>query len=274
MNDKIFFQITASTAQILAFTVMGWLFPKTALAAFTVTGFPFGNENTAISGYQIEDFEDVNLINGLMIKFSGGITPRSYTGQLNQVFTPSTASGAGILGGPFINNTWDGQRALTNGGHGTGTTGQSPGNGNFWDFNFAFLTEFVFAYPVQSFGIGLSNFQSASKPSTDRFPPLTDHELLINGSTWGLVESIPGWISGGDVRNLYLLISATELNSINSISFRNISQQDGLVFDKLAIQSQATPEPTSIPEPSSVLSLLGMSLLGFGAFCKRKLNQK
>ena len=199
-----------------------------------VEGFVFGTEDAAIQGYAIEDFEDTQLIECLSIHFSGNIqTPVTYQGQLPHVYDPATASNAGGLGGPFFNNTWDGQFALTNGGHGSGMPG------NDWDFDFADMVEFEFSSPLRGFGIGLSNFQSLGGPS-----PLTDHELIINGNSWGLLESLTDWQPGVDVRNLYVSITATDDDNLNSIAFRNINGEDGLAFDKLAV--------SKIPEPSTI----------------------
>ena len=220
-------------------------------AGFTVTGYVFGTENAAIPGYTVEDFEDVNLINGLTVNFSGGITPQSYSGTLNQVFNPSDGSGVGA-GAIYPNNTWDGLYALTNGGHGEGQTGKCPGNGQCWDFDFADTTEFSFATPVQSVGIGLSNFQSLSTPKFS----LTDHELLINGLSLGLVESIAGWQPGIDVHNLYVVITATGSALISSVAIKNISRQDGLVFDKLAVLAvNVAPSVGAISATPSLVAL-------------------
>ena len=241
---------------VVAGVVLGTGFgANPANAAILVTGFSHPQEVTVTSGLLIEDFEDTKLIDNLTINFRGGINPQSYTGFLNQTFEPSTASG---LAAPFINNTWDGKSALTNGGHGIGTTGASPGNGNFWDFNFAETTEFSFSKPLQKFGVGLSNFQSR-QPSPNI--QITNHQLLINGKLWGLTESIAGWKPGTNVRNLYVFIEATENDSIHSVAFRNVSSQDGLVFDHLAI--------SSTPEPSILLGLGSLALAG-GTLLRRK----
>ena len=204
-----------------------------AHAHITYSSVPYGAEDAVIAGRIVEDFEDTALIPGLSITFQGtGVAPDQlvYPGALPHVWDPTTASAMPPLGGPFFGNTWDGQYALTNNGHGPGITGLSPGNGNFWDLNGAVSTTFTFATPVRFFGVGLSNFQSLGGPVS-----VTDHELLVNGVAVGLIESVPFWAPGGDSRNGYLTVTADPGELISSVSIRNISAADGLVFDKLAV---------------------------------------
>lgn len=58
-------------------------------AAILVKGFSQSQENAAVLGHIIEDFEDTELIDGLTINFRGGVAPQSYTGNINQTFDPS-----------------------------------------------------------------------------------------------------------------------------------------------------------------------------------------
>ena len=212
-----------------------------AHAAITVTGFAFGSEGPAIAGATLEDFEDVNLIPGLTIRMGGipGFGARTWTGTLPRVYKPSLAPSCCALGGPFLTNTWDGVGALTNGGlFGTGTSGLSPGDGQFWDFQFADTVTFLFSAPKGLFGVGLSNFQSAASGD----PPRTDHELIVNGVSLGRIEALlPGWVSGQYLRNRYLLITATAPDAILSVAIQNMTLADGLVFDKLAVQNPVVP---------------------------------
>ena len=69
----------------------------------------------------------------------------------------------------------------------------------------------------------------------------------------GLVESLPGWIPGIDVRNSYLLVTATDGDVINSIAFQNDTLGDGVVFDKVAY--------LAVPEPCLLALLLTMAPL-------------
>jgi hypothetical protein len=217
----------------------GFLFgvPR-ANAAITITGYAFGSEGPAVSGATIEDFEDVNLLPGLTIRMGGSITtPRMWTGTLPRVWNPATATNCCTLGGPFPANTWDGTFALCNGGHGTGSTGLSGGLGNYWDFSFADSVYFIFNAPQQMVGLGLSNFQSLGGPT-----PVTNHELIVNGVSRGVLETLlPGYAPGVNVRFRYMVVTATAPDQINSICIQCITNLDGLVFDKLAVKDFSSP---------------------------------
>jgi len=216
--------------------------PRYTSAAITITGYPFGSEGPAIIGATIEDFEDVTLIPGLRIRMGGvpGFPAKDWTGTLPRIWNPATAGVCCLLGGPFPANTWDGTHALCNGGvGGLGNSGVSPGDGNFWDFQFADSVYFVFATGEAMVGVGLSNFQSLSGPS-----PRTNHELLVNGVSKGLVETLlPGWIPGVNVRDSYMVVTATVPDAIHSITIQNVTNAnpDGLVFDKLAVRDFVSP---------------------------------
>ena len=213
----------------------------TARATIVITGFAPGSENAAIGTATIENFEDATLIPGLTIRMGGVPSPypaRVWT-TLPRVFNPSTASGCCTLGGPFPANAWDGVGALVNGGlGGTGLSGLSPGDGQFWDFQFADSVVFMLNPPMALFGVGLSNFQSAAVGD----PARTDHELIVNGVSRGRLETLlPGWASGQYIKNRYLLITATAPDAITTVAIQNITLVDGLVFDKLALAGVPNP---------------------------------
>ena len=219
--------------------------PPVASAAITITGFAFGSEGPSIVGATIENFEDVNLVPGLRIRMGGvpgGHPNRNWEGTIPRTWNPATVTSCCAIGGPFPANTWDGTLALCNGGlGGVGNTGVSPGTGNYFDFVFADTVYFVFSTPMSKVGVGLSNFQSLGGPI-----PVTQHELIVNGVSKGLVESLlPGWAPGPNFRNRYLVIEATAPDAITSIAFQNVSNPDGLVFDKLAFQDFASPAQTT-----------------------------
>jgi len=216
----------------LAGILASFLLSQTAIADFNITGYNYGEENNVIINHTIEDFEDLSLVNGLAIDFFEGIDiPRTYSGALPRLFNPAEASSMYPLGGPFYHNTWDGSYALTNAGHGDhgGITGISPGDGNFWDQDVSMTVRFSFSTPKQSIGVGLANFQSNK----------TSHELWINGEPYGLLEDIQNWQTGTRIQNLYLFITATDGDTISSITIHNKSWGDGLVFDKLAMLDQS-----------------------------------
>jgi hypothetical protein len=66
-------------------------------------------------------------------------------------------------------------------------------------------------------------------------------------------------VPGRTLRNLYLRIDASGLDTINSVSFSNIGNGgDLLVFDHVAVQA--------VPVPPALLSFLsGLCLFAFGA---------
>lgn len=230
-------RFVASGVLLLALIV-----PASAQAGLTITGYAFGSEGLAISGVgpeDHEDFEDVNLIPRLTIKMSGRIaTTTVWTGTMPRTWLPSSASSVGSLGGPFNFETWDGTRALCNGGFGTGVTGFSPHNGNYWDHTFADSVFFLIAAAPDDdsnkgcamFGVGLSNFQSIGG-----IAQVTNHELIVNGVSQGNLETLlPGYVAGPQSRFRYLLIQSTD-NDITSVCIRNNTAEDGLVFDELVI---------------------------------------
>jgi hypothetical protein len=219
--------------------------PSVASAAITIAGFAFGSEGPEIVGATIENFEDVNLVPGLRIRMGGvpgGHPNRNWEGTIPRTWNPSTVTSCCLIGGPFPANTWDGTFALCNGGlGGAGNTGVSPGTGNYFDFVFADSVYFVFSTPMSKVGIGLSNFQSLGGPI-----PVTQHELIVNGVSRGLLETLlPGWAPGPNFRNRYLVITATAPDAIQSVTVQNVSAVDGLVFDKIAFQDFTSPATTT-----------------------------
>ena len=215
-----------------------FLVPSAARAAITITGYAYGSEGPVIASATIENFEDVNLIPGLTIRMGGGITtPAMWTGTIPHTWNPATATSCCTLGGPFPANAWDGSNAICNGGFGTGSTGLSPHNGNYWDFSFADSVYFLMSPPVTQFGVGLSNFQSLGGPT-----PITNHELIVNGVSKGNLETLlPGYAPGVNVRFRYLVVTATAPDNIQSVSIQNVSALDGLVFDEVALGGATTP---------------------------------
>ncbi len=220
------------------FALAALLYPARCRAAINITGYAYGSEGPALTGMLIEDFEDTSLQTawGFTIRMAGGITtPAMWTGSLPRTWNPATATSCCTLGGPFPANTWDGSYAICNGGFGTGSTGTSPHNGNYWDFTFADSVCFLMT-GAPKFGVGLSNFQSIGGPTG-----VTNHELIVNGVSRGLLETLlPGYVPGVNVRFRYLLITATAPDLITSVCIQNVSALDGLVFDKVALVDPIT----------------------------------
>ncbi len=200
-------------------------------SAFTITTFAGSsyNSNTTtmnatlgISGYQIEDFENTTLLNNLTVQY-GSNTPIS---TLPVVYNPASTG--------FSNNTWDGTYALTN------------GNGNTWSYPYAQFMTFAIAGGASSFGIGLANFQTDA----------TQHKLYVNNVEIATLDTLANWTSGISVRNIYLRIDAVGSEVINSVKISWATQQDGLVFDHLAMNTTTIPEPCT-----GILIVIGALLL-------------
>jgi hypothetical protein len=95
---------------------------------------------------------------------------------------------------------------------------------------------FLLPPAVVSFGVGLSNLQSLGGPT-----PITNHELIVNGVSRGLLETLlPGFVPGVNTRFRYLVVTATAPDIISSVCVQNVTNLDGLVFDKLSFQVDAT----------------------------------
>lgn len=193
---------------------------STGLAATTVTSIAPGSEGSYLTGMLIEDFEDVNLVSGLTVTLSvwrnasnaiTGDPPVVYAGTLPQTYAPASDG--------FSLNAWDGTRALVN------------GSGHDWIYPFAASVELQFSPAVPSVGFGLSNFQTN----------VTSHTLYVNGVSQGLLDDLPGWVSGIDVKNRYVLVSG---DLVTSIRITADTHFDGLIFDKLAFTNPIVPSAT------------------------------
>lgn len=245
--------LTKLAAALLASTLL--FAPRIMADTFSVTVFSstlFNTDtavmdsNLGITGFTIDSFETTSLIPGLSITLSGGVPTTTYS-TLPALFNGNTFSSF------TMNQAWDGVNTLTN------ALGNAP-NSSTNPTNLANLTTFNYAPGTTEFGIGLSNFQSTNPPSS--FFPVTQHDLIVNGTDLGSIESLAGsnW-TPGIVLNGYVLITDTD-GSITSVGIMNVNQppqqQDFLMFDHLAV---APGTGTSVPEPSS----LALLCLGLGA---------
>ena len=205
---------------------------------FTLTFFPatMWSPNTTamdaafgVSGYFIEDFEDLNLIPGLTI---------SYTGN---GFNTTNATLVQTLDFA-IDASWDGVRITSN----DPNNNLPPDTGVPW----AKKTTFNFPSGASSLGIALSGFQSVTPPSDYA---ITNHRIYINGVALATdIEALAGtnWVAARSLRNTYIRIDAAPGEVITSIGFENISRNDFLHFDHLALQ----PVSTTVSEVPSIAS--------------------
>jgi len=225
--------------------------PASASASIVVSVIPYSPTSgwqTVYSAYSTqESFESLPLVSNLSITLSGNVftTPETHS-SLPALFNPAAAPG-GAFGGPFNNNVWDGTNMATNWGY----DGSQP-IGNRW-LNACSPTVNDQAMQMRfniggagalAFGIGMSNFQSLTDPSF----PVTNHDLIINGVSYGTIESLGGanFTTGYDTRNGYLSLVATPDTPITSVAFDSISLPDGLTFDALGFNAAPVPEPTSM----------------------------
>ncbi|MGK7932283.1 MAG: hypothetical protein AB4041_12730 [Microcystaceae cyanobacterium] len=204
--------------------------------AFTVSSFlptGFTDEIAGITGFEIEDFEDTDLISGLSVEWTS-----PDFGPVTTLPRVSTASDFSFT----VDDAWDGVGFLTNTRQVT-TGGLSD------------ITILNFADSPTSVGIGISNFQFVGA------------ELLINGNSFASLTSfVPAPIRGAGIKNIYLRIDAESGETIDSIGIDGISG-DFIAFDRVAVGNTQ-----SIPESSNILGLflVGGVILFTGIKFKKK----
>ncbi|MAT68270.1 MAG: hypothetical protein CMJ58_01980 [Planctomycetaceae bacterium] len=207
---------------------------------------PTSGWQSVYNGYATqENFEDTTLAPELSITLDGlaFATPETYT-SLPGLYDP------GSIYSDHENNQWDGTYAVTNYAYNSGLPAGAHWT-NRWGNTAADLSQSITFHigdgGASSFGVGMSDFQSLSSSSS----PRTDHELFINGISYGTVESLggaaftPGQGPGG--RNGYLQIVGSAATPIYSVEFVNLTLSDGLSFDALGY--------TAVPEAPAFLFL-------------------
>jgi len=187
------------------------------------------NENLGISDWLIEDFEDLELVDGLGISFTS-VDTGVFTSIENEINTYPTLA-------------WDGTGLLTN-------SASLSGAENVWAGSLTQGITFHFEGGTKGFGIGLANFST-------RFSPT--HALKINGEFVNNLEDFVNYNPDSIYRNGYLKIVSDDNELIHSISFENESIKDGLAFDHLAFVNGAV----NVNEPRSVILFLLAACLLF-----------
>jgi hypothetical protein len=180
-------------------------------ASITVTGFGPGSwglsdEALGVSGFAVEDFEDVGLAAGLQIEvqgLTGGYGPSS---TLPTIFRPALDD---PWGSAFVGGEWDGQACLLN-THTNGTNIYS--NASHWTT----VTTFHFEHGASAVGFSLQQMQLAT-------------QLIVDGQSVGSLLDLAGLsVSSGRVG--FVLIESDAL--IHSIGLESLNP-DGFTVDHL-----------------------------------------
>ena len=230
-----------------------------AQAAFTTTTFSAAqwgasDATLGVSGYVIEDFEDVNLVAGLEVSRLGGASGNfGPSGVLpaDSVFDPGldidTSLNPADSISAFKRGPWDGSHVLIN----------HPGPPSlFWYGDAANWKDlrFDFAPGVTSVGFSLQQMDQHGNRLLVNGVELVADLLGLMGAE-GEVQSVASGVFSFNSRHGYLRIDATGGDSIQSIVFDNVSG-DGVAIDHLAFN--AAPAPVPVP---GALGLLATGLL-------------
>lgn len=197
-------------------------------AAFNFTVFPaaqwgVSDATLGVTGYTIEDFEDVNLAAGLQVSVAspnGGYGP---TSTLPATFMPSQD----LFGTAFTfggGGVWDGTRGIIN--TRTNQTFSYSDGGSWGDLIFHFSA------PARSVGFSV---QQAD----------LDGVFRINGVAITSFSSIGLPLNG--LRQGYIRIDATGTDTISTLMIDNGTSGnfgDGLMIDHVAFNP--VPEPTTL----------------------------
>jgi len=186
-----------------------------------------------VSGFTIEDFEDVNLVAGLQVSVAspnGGYGP---TSTLPNTFKPSDDlfGNAFTLGGGGV---WDGAHGIIN----TRTNQTFP----YTDSGSWGTVTYLFGTAASSAGMSVHQM--------DR-----DAHIMVNGASIGTVLQLTSGFFVNNLRQGYLRIDATGSDVINSFGIADTNGfGDGYMFDHVAFNS--------VPEPYTVAGLgLGLAFL-------------
>lgn len=201
--------------------------------SFPAAQWGVSDTTLGVAGYVVEDFEDVNLVAGLLIGWNTAAGNVSPANTIPFTFNPVTDDPFGTAFTQGGTGAWDGTRGLIN----TRTNQSYDYNlvANWGDIVIQFTT------PVTSVGFSLQQNDY-------------DVGLVINGTDFGGLQSYTS-IAANGARYAYIRIDATS-GSISSLTLVNgkLAFNDGLMIDHLAF--------APVPEPAIYLLLpLGLIAL-------------
>jgi hypothetical protein len=228
---------------------LGALAAQPAAAAIVFTTFSHtlwgaSDATLGISGYTIENFEDITLAPGLYVARpvgTAGTFTATNTLPATSVFNPATDPAPLVKA--FLQGVWDGANVIVN------HPGPGVSGGSDWYNDAANFRDLEFSFDPGTVSVGFS-LQQLERSG--------DH-LLVNG-----VEIISNLFTtmgnGTDAsqafpfasRNGYIRIDATGGDTIATIRLTTNSG-DGFAVDHLAFNTVAAPEP-------GALGLLGLGI--------------
>jgi DNA-binding winged helix-turn-helix (wHTH) protein len=207
----------AHTAQLPASAPLVQSAATTSKAFITKTFdpsvWPRTDAEIGVEGFQIEDFEDVTLVEGLQIELSDSTTDNfGPTVNLPLIFNPEIHDTGGAR--VFVAGVWDGARVLIN-------RRTSPPHG-YEDYVWGDVT-FHLPGGASSFGFSLHDM--------DR-----NTELSVNGN---FLVDLRRLLPSGTTRSGYVRIDAAPGQTIFSVKVANSVTEttgDALVFDHVAFK--------------------------------------
>ncbi len=192
-----------------------------SFTSFNASQWGASDATLGVSGYVIEDFEDLNIVSGLQVGVSSVNGSYGPTSTLPNTFNPFTDSTAGTAFQLDGGGQWDGTHGMIN----TRTNREFPyTESNSWG----------------SINLTLGGFADSFGFSFQQMDQLDN--LFINGQLQGNLASLAGWATNG-LRQGYLRIDGTSGSSISNIQIQNVNG-DGFMIDHVAFH--AVPEPASL----------------------------
>ena len=219
------------------FLIGAGLFVAAGSQAYVYNTFTTWGTNDSvlgITGYTIEDFEDVNIVAGLMVGSTTSNGSYGPTSTLPNTFKPSD-DGFGTAFSFGGGGVWDGAHGMIS--TRTNQTFSYSESGSWGSIDL-----FFGGTGATSLGFSLQQVEA-------------DNHFWINGVDQGVMSVLtPAFARNGGQQG-YLRIDAGSDAPITSFSIRNV-QGDGYMIDHVAF-AQPVPEPTSM----LALGLGGLAML-------------